>query len=105
MENSSAAPNTSKLPALERKVDHLSTLVTATWVAFLLPLPLLLVFGAKALAPMGLVICLIAIVRFINSPVQLQVPTQASEPVTAAKSVASAPQDGAVSSATAQAVR
>ena len=57
------SPNTSKLPVIERKVDHLNTIVTALCVIVFLPLPLLLTFGPKAFLWMGIVVCVVAVVR------------------------------------------
>jgi hypothetical protein len=67
-------PDTSKLPTIERKTDHLNTIVTTLCVVTFLPLPLLLAFGLKSFLWMGIVICVVAVIRLINSPVQLQKP-------------------------------
>ncbi len=84
MENPSKA-----LPTIEKRVDHLNTIVTAVAVMVFLPLPLLLAFGAKALVPMGAVVFVVAIIRLINSPVQLQRPSvQMLDPISAAARVA-----------------
>ncbi len=70
----SLSPNTSKLPVIERKPDHLNTIVTTLCVVTFLPLPLLLAFGPKSFLWMGILICIAAVIRLINSPVQLQRP-------------------------------
>lgn len=94
------APDKSKLPVIERKTDHLNTIVTTLCVVTFLPVPLLLAFGPKAFLWMGLVICVVALIRLVNSPVQLERPVrQINDPVTAALRHGQASKDGAVSPA------
>ncbi len=92
------SPNTSKLPVIERKVDHLNTIVTAICVIVFLPLPLLLTFGPKAFLWMGMVVCVVAVVRLINSPVQLERRPAPVDPVTAALREKKAPGEIGVNS-------
>ena len=95
------SPNTSKLPVVERKVDHLNTIVTAICVIVFLPLPLLLTFGPKAFLWMGMVVCVVAVIRLINSPVQLERrPVPVVEPVSAATRVQQSPNEITVTSPT-----
>lgn len=79
------SPDTSKLPVVERKTDHLNTIVTTICVVTFLPLPLLLAFGLKSFLWMGIIICVVAVIRLINSPVQLPKP---APPVTDSVSAA-----------------
>lgn len=100
------SPNTSKLPVIERKVDHLNTIVTALCVTVFLPIPLLLAFGPKAFLWMGVVVCIVAVVRLINSPVQLERrPAPASDPVTAAARAKKAPGEIGVNSPSSTSLR
>lgn len=94
------APDKSKLPAVERKPDHLNTIVTTLCVVTFLPIPLLLAFGPKAFLWMGIVIFVVALIRLINSPVQLERPARPiSDPVTAALRQRQASKDGSISPA------
>lgn len=87
------SPKTSQLPTFERKVDHLSSIVSAVAVTAFLPIPLLLMFGAKALVPMGAVVFVVALIRLINSPIELERrPLPAGDPVAAAARVAQQPE-------------
>ncbi len=93
------SPNTSKLPVVEKKVDHLNTIVTAVCVIVFLPLPLLLTFGPKAFLWMGIVVSIVAVVRLINSPVQLERrPAPIADPISAAARVHQAPAEIGVNS-------
>ena len=66
------SPAKSKIPVVEEHVDHLTTVIKAVAIIIFLPLPLFLVFGAKTFLWMGVIVMAVALVRFINSPVQVQ---------------------------------
>ena len=61
-----------ELPVIAKKVDHLNSIATAIGFTFLIPVPLALAFGSKVLVPFGAIACIVAVIRFVNNPDNIQ---------------------------------